>query len=43
VYAQSQSTWRENGVVLFKGRIDQKDEGLSIIVEKAVDLEKMSV
>ncbi|TXH02253.1 MAG: DNA polymerase III subunit alpha [Candidatus Moraniibacteriota bacterium] len=43
VYAQSQSTWRDNGVVIFKGRIDQKDEGLSIIVEKAVDLEKMSV
>ncbi len=42
LYAQSQSTWHENGVVLFKGRVDQKDEGLSIIVEKAVDLEKMS-
>jgi len=43
LYAVSQSTWRENAVILFKGRVDEKDEGLSVIVEKAVDLEKMSV
>jgi len=43
LYAHSQATWRDNAVILFKGRVDQKDQGISIIVEKAVDLEKISI
>ncbi len=42
-YAQTHLVWRDNGVVLLKGRVDQKDEGLSIVVEKAVDLAKISM
>lgn len=42
MFATSQSLWVENTVVLFKGKIDERDGEILIIVEKAIDLSKMS-
>ncbi len=42
MFATSQSLWVENTVVLFKGKIDERDGEMLIIVEKAIDLSKMN-
>jgi DNA polymerase III subunit alpha len=41
-YATSARIWQENTAILFKGKIDERDEGISIIMEKAIDLSKMA-
>lgn len=41
-YATSQRIWQENTAILFKGKVDERDEGMSIIMEKAVDLSKVA-
>lgn len=40
-YAQSPKLWQDSIPILFKGKIDQKDDEISVIIEKAVDLSKM--
>lgn len=41
IYAKTHSVWDENTAVLFKGKIDERDDGILIIVEKAIDLSKI--
>lgn len=38
VYSVTRSLWDEGGSVLLKGKVDERDDGMTIIVEKAVDL-----
>ncbi|MBP9797646.1 DNA polymerase III subunit alpha [Candidatus Woesebacteria bacterium] len=40
-YAQSPKMWQDSIPILFKGKVDQKDDEISVIIEKAVDLSKM--
>ena len=40
LYARTESIWKPNTVILLKGRIDSKDDQLTILVENAVDLAK---
>jgi DNA polymerase-3 subunit alpha len=42
-YAKLKSILQINRVILFKGKVDQKESGLTIILENAVDLEKIKV
>lgn len=42
-YAKLKSILQINRVILFKGKVDQKEGGLTIILENAVDLEKIKV
>lgn len=41
MYATSRSLWEESTAVMFKGKIDERDGEILIIVEKAMDLAKM--
>ncbi len=41
-YDSTSGIWNANGVVLFKGKVDSKDDELTVIIENAVDLEKIS-
>ena len=41
-YAKTSRVWQENTAILFKGKIDERDEGLNIIIEKAIDLAKVA-
>jgi DNA polymerase-3 subunit alpha len=41
LYATSSRLWHENVAVLFKGKIDEREEGILIIIEKAIDLAAM--
>ena len=41
-YALSPKLWQDSIPILFKGKVDQKDDEISIIIEKAVDLSKMA-
>ena len=42
-YAKLKSILQINRVILFKGKVDQKEGGLTIILENAVDLEKIKL
>jgi DNA polymerase-3 subunit alpha len=42
-YAKLKSILQINRVILFKGKVDQKEGGLTIILENAVDLEKIKI
>lgn len=43
IFSQTKTIWAANTVVLLKGRVDTKDDRLSIIVENAVDLARVSL
>jgi len=40
VFAQTRSAWLTDRVVLVKGRIEEKDEGITMIVEDATSIQK---
>jgi DNA polymerase-3 subunit alpha len=42
-YVKLKSILQINRVILFKGKVDQKEGGLTIILENAVDLEKIKI
>ena len=42
IYKNTAQIWQENTPLLFKGKIDERENALSIIIENAVDLSKIS-
>lgn len=41
-FAKTSKIWHENAAVLFKGKIDEREDGLNVIIEKAIDLSKIT-
>ena len=39
LYRDTQSLWIPHKVIMFKGRVDFRDDRISIVCEKAIDLE----
>ena len=42
LYASTRNIWNEGTVILLKGRVDERGEGLTMIVEKVIDLSTVS-
>ena len=42
LFDTTKEIWKANGVVLLKGKVDAKDDDLTVLIENAVDLEKVS-
>jgi len=40
VYSQTKSAWINDGIVLVKGKIEEKDKGITLIVDDAVSVQK---
>lgn len=40
-YAKTRAVWEEGNVVLLKGKVEQRDMGVNVLVEDVVDLGKM--
>ncbi len=42
MYASTHTLWLENNIIMLKGKLDERGEGLMIIVDKAVNLENIT-